>query len=293
MAIDPPWRLDPLKRIVGVGWGSGNVLVLRIETRVNNHAPRLTTIEDLQFTGSLIDAYAETINEHDDHVPAPDIVNPIDGDMRAHTLMWNRPPYKLDTAGAESPHTWKAIVFLNLSRLRSFLDTSDPEYVFTIHFPASEHQVSSGTVHYAFTTFGIEDDWAAAQATFPHPTSGAIVDAEGHVAVVSNILAFGTAAARDQFIDWNGGVGAQFFPHDEVLPDSDLNDGLQWTVRGRTYKKRNDFPTDEENAPLWDEATATGVAEEHAESVIATPIPAHVVTVTVNVDTLEISMTKV
>ena len=144
MAIDPPWRLDPLKKIVGVGWGGGNVLVLRIETRVNNHTPRLTTIEDLQFTGSLIDAYAETINEHDDHVPPPDIVNPMDGDMRAHTFMWNRPPYKLDTAGDESAHTWKAIVFLNLSRIRSFLDTSDPEYVFTIHFPASEHHRKVG-----------------------------------------------------------------------------------------------------------------------------------------------------
>ena len=63
-------------------------------------------------------------------------------------------------------------------------------------------------------------------------------------------------------------------------------------MRGRTYKKRNDFPTDEENAPLWDEDTAIAVAEEHAESVIATPIPEYIVTVTVNFDTLEISMMK-
>jgi hypothetical protein len=127
---------------------------------------------------------------------------------------------------------------------------------------------------------------------FPHPTSGAIVDVEGHIAVVSNILAFGTAAERDVFIGWNGGVGAQFFPQDEPLPDSDLNDRLQWRVRARTYRKRNDFPTDEENAPLWDEETAIAVAEEHAESVIATPIPAYAVTATVNLETLEISMTK-
>jgi len=80
---------------------------------------------------------------------------------------------------------------------------------------------------------------------------------------------------------------------DEPLPDSDLNHGLQWTVRGRTYKKRNDFPTDDENAPLWDESTAVAVAEAHAESMTATPIPAYLVTVTVNLKTLEISMTKV
>jgi hypothetical protein len=87
VAIDPPWRLDPVHNIIGVGWGTGNVLVLRIQTRVNNQTPRLTTLEDLQFTGSLLDAYAETINEHDDRLPPPDIVDPMDGDMRTHTFM--------------------------------------------------------------------------------------------------------------------------------------------------------------------------------------------------------------
>jgi hypothetical protein len=48
----------------------------------------------------------------------------------------------------------------------------------------------------------------------------------------------------------------------------------------------------EENAPLWDEDAAIGVAEEHAESVIATPIPAYAVTATVNLETLEIPLTK-
>ena len=52
------------------------------------------------------------------------IVTPMDGDMRAYTFVWNHPPYKRDTGGDESPHTWKAIVFLSLSRIRSFLDTS-------------------------------------------------------------------------------------------------------------------------------------------------------------------------
>ena len=52
------------------------------------------------------------------------IVTPMDGDMRAHTFVWNHPPYKRDTGGDEFPHTWKAIVFLSLSRIRSFLDTS-------------------------------------------------------------------------------------------------------------------------------------------------------------------------
>ena len=289
MAIDPPWRLDPLKRIVGVGWGSGNVLVLRIETRVNNHAPRLTTIEDLQFTGSLIDAYAETINKHDDHLPSPDIVNPMDGDMRAHTLMWNRPPYKRDTAGAESPHTWKAIVLLNLSRLRSFLDPSDPEYAFTIHFPASEHHTEGGAVYWAFADpFGNPFEYY-----LEHPaTTGAVIDADGHTGIVNSPIAFGGDAERAAFLGWNAGSLPQWHTFDEALPESDLNDGLGWKVLGRTYKKRNDFPTDEENAPLWDEEAAIDVAEEQAQSLIATPISAYVVTVTVNLDTLEITMMK-
>ena len=197
MAIDPPWRLDPLKKIVGVGWGGGNVLVLRIETRVNNHTPRLTTIEDLQFTGSLIDAYAETINEHDDHVPPPDIINPMDGDMRAHTFMWNRPPYKLDTAGDESSHTWKAIVFLNLSRIRLFLDASDPEYVFTVHFPASEHHTESGTVYWAFADpFGEPFEYY-----LEHPTTtGAVIDADGHTGSRQYSDAFGSAVEARLFL---------------------------------------------------------------------------------------------
>ena len=173
MAVDPPWRLDPLKKIVGVGWRGGNVLVLRIETRVNNHTPRLTTIEDLQFIGSLISAHAETINEHDDHVPPPDIVNPMNGDMRAHAFMWNHPPYKLDTGGDESSHTWKGIAFLNLSRIRLFLDASDLEYVFTIHFPASEHHTEGGTVYWAFADpFGNPFEYY-----LEHPTTtGAVID---------------------------------------------------------------------------------------------------------------------
>ena len=53
------------------------------------------------------------------------------------------------------------------------------------------------------------------------------------------------------------------------------------------YKRRNDFPTDSQNAPLWDESTAVGAAEEHAESLIHTPIPEYTVTVTVTLETLE------
>ena len=289
MAIDPPWRLDPLKKIVSVGWGGGNVLVLRIETRVDGHTPRLTTIEDLQFTGALIDAYAETINEHDYRVPPPDIVNPIDGDMRAHTFMWNRSPYKLDTSGDESAHTWKAIVFLNLSRIRLFLDTDDPEYVFTIHFPASEHHTEGGMVYWAFADpFGNPFEYYQEHPT----TTGAVIDADGHTGIVTTPTAFGSAAQRDAFLGWNAGSLPPWVAFDEPSSGSDINDGLQWKVRGRTYKKRNDFPTDSHNAPLWDESAAIGAAEEHAESIIHTPIPGYTVTVTVNLDTLEISMTK-
>jgi hypothetical protein len=289
LPLDPPWRLDPLKSIVGVGWGGSNVLVLRIETRINNHAPRLTTIEDLQFTESLMDVYAETINEHDDHVPPPDIVNPVDGYMQAHAFMWNRRPYKLDTGGGESPHTWNAIVFLNLSRIRSFLETNDPEYIFKIHVPASEHHAESGTVYWAFADpFGNPFEYY-----MEHPTTtGAVIDTDGHTGIVNSPIAFGSEPERAAFLSWNAGSLPPWHTFDEPLPESDLNDGLQWKVQGRTYKKRIDFPTDEENAPLWDEASAIAFAEAHAESVIDTAIPAYVVTVGVNLGTLGISMTK-
>ena len=288
MAIDPPWRLDPLQNIVGVGWGGGNVLALRIDTDVNNHTPRLTTIENLQFTGSLIDAYAETINEHDDHVPPPDIVNPMDGDMRAHTFMWNRPPYKLDTSGDESSHTWKAIVFMNLSRIRSFLDATDPEYVFTIHFPASEHHTEGGTVYWAFADpFGNPFEYYQEHPT----TTGAVIDAEGHTGVVTTPIAFGSAPQRDAFLGWNAGSLPPWVAFDEPSSGSEpttVSNGRS----GAAHTRSAMTSPRTQNAPLWDEDTAIAVAEEHAESVIATPIPAYVVTVTLNLDTLEFSMTK-
>jgi hypothetical protein len=37
--FDPPWRLDPLKRIVRVGWGSGAIAVLAMSARVSGSAP--------------------------------------------------------------------------------------------------------------------------------------------------------------------------------------------------------------------------------------------------------------
>ena len=40
--------------------------------------------------------------------------------MRAHTFVRDHPPYKRDTGGDESPHTWKAIVFLSLSAFDRF-----------------------------------------------------------------------------------------------------------------------------------------------------------------------------
>ena len=159
----------------------------------------------------------------------------------------------------------------------------------SIHFPASEHDMQGGTVYWAFA-----DPFAnPLEYYLEHPTTtGAVIDADGHTGVVNSPIAFGSEAERAAFLSWNAGSLPPWHTFDEALPASDLNDGLRWNVWGGTYKKRNDFPTDEENAPLWDEDTAIAVVEEHAESVIATPIPAYAVTATVNLEALEISMTK-
>jgi hypothetical protein len=287
VAIDPPWRLDPFKNIVGVGWGGGNVLVLRIDTIVNfRHAPRFTSIDNLDFTGSLIDAYANVINEHDAHAPAPTIVNPMSADMRAHEFMWSRPPYKLDS---EAGHTWKALVFLNLSRIRSFLDSSDPTYSFLIQFPAGEH-IPNGTTYFAFFNFGTLDWDTANEFPLLVPVFFTEEQRDNNTPVVtSNVQAFGSAADRDFFISLQSDPWGS---HDEPDTGPELNDGLQWRVRGFTYRKRNDFPALSDNTPTWDEGTAIGSAEEHAESLIGVSVPAYTVTVTVNLETLSISMSK-
>ncbi len=246
---DPPWRLDPFQNIVGVGWGSADVLVLRIDTSVKNHSPHPTTIEGLHFTTAVIYAYAETIREHDaDADPEPR--NPMTSEMRAHAFMWNCPPHKLDTGGDEPAHTWSAIIFLNLSRIRSFFDSSDSQYFFTIRFPAAERDLTNGTIYWAFADpFGNPFEYYR-----EHPaTTGAVIDSDGHTGIVTTPIAFGGGAQRDVFLGWNAGSLPPWHVFDEALPDSDANDGLRWKIRGRTYKKRIDFATDLQNVPLWDE----------------------------------------
>jgi hypothetical protein len=88
---------------------------------------------------------------------------------------------------------------------------------------------------------------------------GRVIDADGHTGIVNSPIAFGNEAERAAFLSWNAGSLPPWHTFNEPLPDSDLNDGLQWIVRGRAYKKRNDFPADEEKAPLWDESTAIGL----------------------------------
>ena len=120
----------------------------------------------------------------------------------------------------------------------------------------------------------------------------AVVDADGHTGVVDSPITFGSEVERAAFLSWNAGSLPPWHTFDEAFPELGPQRWAPMDGPRPHVPKRNNFPTDEEIAPLWDEPTAIGAAEEHAESVIDTPIPAYVVTVTVNLDTLELSMRK-
>ena len=89
MAIDPPWRLNPHEKIVGVGWGGARIatLVVSIDYVGRNQFGDTPTLSGLPFgtTFNLLTRIGEP-----DEVP---IVNPFSSAMLAREYMWSRPPW--------------------------------------------------------------------------------------------------------------------------------------------------------------------------------------------------------
>jgi hypothetical protein len=87
VAFDPPWRLDPLRNIVNVGWkGAANILMVHVSVNVQLHAPRSVPVQPLHLS-SIADAFGDPIRQNDAHIPAPVIVDPVSSDMLAHAYL--------------------------------------------------------------------------------------------------------------------------------------------------------------------------------------------------------------
>jgi hypothetical protein len=260
MAHDPPWRLDPLKNIVNVGWGKQDILVLQIDQTLGIvHAPDLISFESLGFTSSVVDAFQSQIKEPDTFVPVPDIVDPVSKEMMSHLFMWSKPVYKLNTSDG---YTWRALVFLNIGKIRGALPAIVPartSWEFTLQFPASRRVTTADTLYWIWQNNFYANFFDAKEHPF---TTGVVIDAEGHVAVLSIpfIPSPNSAARRDEILGYNAGSLPPFLSFDEAISD-DVSDNLRYTVTARTYRSLKKFPASATNLPSWDQGLA--LAEAH------------------------------
>jgi hypothetical protein len=283
-----PATLDFSGIIQKVEWILGpDILVLQFDWRMGLFGQTFGATSLSALGLSTIDPFAQIINEHDDFVPVPSIVNPMSKPMVAHTLAFNRPPFK--RSGIEAAPHWKAILFFNLAHIKSFEDLTDPTYQITITTPPSRIIHETGFVHWIYyDPFGNPFEYYQA-----HPsTSGIVIDAEGHTAVFLFPAAIPTIEARDLYLSLNAGSLPPLRSFEEPT-SSDRSDGFGWRIDAKTYRRRKDFPLGSELAPLWDVAEAKSSAFLSEQAVISTSFPARTVTVTVNFKTLAISMRKV
>jgi hypothetical protein len=289
-AFDPPWRLDPLKNIVGVGWrGGANILMLHFAVNVRDHTPRPISMQPFALE-SVSDIFTDPIHIHDAHLPTPTVVNPINAAMIAHSFVWNRTPLKPGLS-VDLGYKWKAVLFLNLGRIKSLSAIVHPEtYDVVINFPASEKRTETGVILYAFTTFGVEDNWEQAKASAPHPFSAVQYEVGGPFTVVGNIQVFGNTAERALFLSLNG----DWFSHDEPAT-GDIFDLLDWEVKAYTYKGRKTFPlkTDTLDPDYPVDEKQIGFKVEHDHATVDVQIPSRTVTFTVNLKTLTLNSLKV
>jgi hypothetical protein len=291
VAFDPPWRLDPLKNIVNVGWkGAANILMIHVSVNVQLHAPRSVPVQPLRLS-NVPDVFGDPIRQNDDHIPAPVIVDPISSDMLAHSYLWNKTPVK-PGANSDLQYRWRAVLFLNLGKIKTLEALSTPEkesYTVTLIFPASEKNTETGIILNAFTTFGVENDWEAAKASAPHPISDVQFVVDGPRTLVGNILTFGSQAERATFLSLNG----EWFSHDEPASGNTW-DLLDWEVKAYTYQQRKTFPLNDSLDPTYaPDAKQIAFQVQHDHATVDVQIPARTVTFTINLNSLAMTSTKV
>lgn len=116
MPLPKPVSLDPFQRIVKVGWGGVDILVLEFSYRRSGPRPGFT-LRDLPFTSATYDLF-DSVIVNNDGAGNPTPGNPITQDMLKFLRLWNRPPYfRTDEGGTRG----NAILFFNLRKIRASL----------------------------------------------------------------------------------------------------------------------------------------------------------------------------
>jgi hypothetical protein len=117
--FDPPWRLDPLKRIVRVGWGAGAIAVLAM---VSWNAFLTASCDDPDMRGlSLLDEAGPTI----------DVPGPAPADITSENDFWNY-PRQFAEASETTTSTYhfidrgKYVIFTSSGAITLHYDALDP-----------------------------------------------------------------------------------------------------------------------------------------------------------------------
>lgn len=286
-----PATLDFGQIIARIEWALGpSILMLHFEASSEVHPPRTIDVSAIGI-GTISSVFDNPIHIHDNfNNPVPTVVNPMSLGMVSHTLVWNRAPKK-PGGGSDNVFEWKAVLFLNIGRIKTFYDIEEPDnhYDIVVRFPASEKTTETGVILYAFAdVFGWEYHFSHPQVT------GAIIDDHGTFGIVGTVQVFGSETARSDFLGWNSGSLPPWVAHDEPA-SGDVYDRFAWQLRAYTFKRRKDFPLKSDTLlpdfSLSDDK-AKDAKSDNAHATVDVQIPAITVTVTVNTKTLALTMKR-
>ncbi len=280
MPLSKPVSLDPFQRIVNVGWGGVDILVLEFSYRRSGPRP-VFTLRDLLFTSTTYDLF-DSVIVNNDGAGNPSPGNPITQDMLKFLRLWNRPPYfRTDEGGTRG----NAILFFNLRKIRASLPQNATTFTFKVATPASSPITTSGVEYWCWSNaFGAgsleeneENPFTTGDPRFPP------------FGIITIPTAFGSAEEAGAF--------AAMFVAPEIFVTSRAvshtrPDGLGWDLRVSSYRNKTDFPTGSDNSPNWDLGEAKGGTVESASGSSETSIPAYTVTVEVDIRTLAVNSSK-
>ena len=272
MPLSKPVRLDPYQRIVNVGWGGADILVLEFRYQRNGPRPAFT-LRDLPFTSTTYDLF-DSVIVNNDGARSPTPGNPITNDMLKFLRLWNRPPYFRTIEGSSRGN---AILFFNLRKIRAGLPRGASTFTLKIDTPGTTGgRTETETTYYVWLPFV---SWEEA---LEHP--GLWIDS-----------VWGTAAeaeARLSNLSGGGGQSSAYVIRAEPF-SYEIPDTLSWDLQATTYRKQRDFPVDAQNRPDWDiDQAIGGTNEDGAGSSASTPLPSYVVTVEVDIRTLSVGSHK-
>jgi hypothetical protein len=272
---DPPWRLDPLKNIIGVGWGGGLILALEFSFTFNGPRPEFR-IENLNFANVSYDMFQAGVRERATGVTvsAPPVVDPISKEMLERLIIWNKGP-KTTELSADFQTTGRALWFFNIGKIAAqVLELQKPNAKFTIRIPKANGQHAQGTSvqYYVFPTF---IDWIPPDGG---PSSGFIAGI------------FSTLAEAQALVDVLN-VHSSYRVVTEVGAQSFVDDRLSWTMRATLYRGKKSFPVNPAtNEPAWPFTFGPGNAIIDGQTRTGSgPQPARSLVITVNTKTARVT----